>query len=142
MPTGNQRALARDNARQQAETKKALTVSPGLAAKIASAVVHASEMISPSGHHVDKDALRQACEDQEVKSWLKALGPLAPVLRNQGHSALRARDGSLERFDLHQGTTADLITKYSNKILELDGANMDQQEIPLLLAEFVRELRK
>jgi len=35
-----------------------------------------------------------------------------------------------------------LITKFSNRILELDGADMEQQEIPLILTEFVRELKK
>lgn len=37
---------------------------------------------------------------------------------------------------------ANLVTKYSNKILELDGADMEPGEIPLLLTEFSRELEK
>lgn len=37
---------------------------------------------------------------------------------------------------------AALICTYSNKIMELDGAEMDQQEIPLLLGEFLREAMK
>ena len=60
---------------------KALTLSPSLASKLASVVVHADEMLSPKGHHFDKAALLTACQDEEVQAWLKALGPLAPVKR-------------------------------------------------------------
>lgn len=133
--------MKKDMQRAQEEMKKALTLTPALAANLASVVVHAGELISPSGHHLDMDALNQACNDKDLQAWLKALGPLAPVLRRQGHSALRVRNGEIEKFDPHENKIAAAVTKYSNKILELDGANMEQQEIPLLLTEFVRELQ-
>ena len=54
-----------------------------LASKLASVVVHADEMLSPTGHHFDKTALEQACRDSEVRAWIKSLGPLAPVKRTK-----------------------------------------------------------
>ena len=61
--------------------KAALTLSPALASKIASAVIHAEEMISPSSHFFDRRALESVINDPEVRTWIKALGPLAPQKR-------------------------------------------------------------
>lgn len=58
-------------------------ISASLVSKLASVVVHADEMLSPSGHHFDKTALQQACRDPEVQAWLDSLGPLAPVKRTK-----------------------------------------------------------
>ncbi len=82
MTTGNQRALARDQKRYQSAMKAALTLSPSLASKIASVVVHADELLSSKGHIVDKAALETARNDPEVVAWIKALGVLAPLKRS------------------------------------------------------------
>lgn len=58
-----------------------LVLAPALAAKIASVVVHADEMLSAKGHHFDKAALDVALHDPDVQAWIKALGALAPVKR-------------------------------------------------------------
>lgn len=76
-----QKSVDRDIERTQKAMKAALTLTPGLASKIASVVVHADELLSPSGHHFDKTALEQVCRDPEVLAWIKALGVLAPVKR-------------------------------------------------------------
>jgi hypothetical protein len=60
---------------------KALALSASLASKLASIVVHADEMMSPLGQGCDRIALEQAINDPEVKEWINALGPLAPVKR-------------------------------------------------------------
>lgn len=76
-----QKAVRKDMDRAQEVMKKAMTLSPALASKLASVVVHSDEMLSPQGHYFDKAALLTACRDPEVQAWLKALGPLAPVKR-------------------------------------------------------------
>ena len=58
-----------------------LHLTPALASKIASVVVHADELLSPDGRHLDKIPLKQAMEDPEVRAWIKTLGALAPVKR-------------------------------------------------------------
>lgn len=61
-----------------------LTPSPALLCKLASIAVHSDEMLSPHGHHFDKQALQSAIGDTEVAAWLKqmtAMG-MAPVKRN------------------------------------------------------------
>lgn len=53
-----------------------------LGMKLASAVVHAQEMLSPGGHDVDKSALRTVVFDPEVEAWLATIDPvLLPVKR-------------------------------------------------------------
>jgi hypothetical protein len=81
MTTNAQRSVAASIRREQKRTKDALTLSPALASKLASVVVHAEEMFSTHGHYFDKLALEQALGDPEVLAWLKALGPLAPEKR-------------------------------------------------------------
>jgi len=61
-------------------------VSATLAAKLASVVVHADELLdsiitSPAAVEFDKVALATACRDPEVQAWLKSLGALAPQKR-------------------------------------------------------------
>jgi hypothetical protein len=42
---------------------------------------------------------------------------------------------------LEKAPAEDLVAKYSNKILELDGAeHLEQQEIPLILSEMLKEI--
>jgi len=58
-------------------------ISPALASKLASVVVHADEMLSPMGHGFDRTALEGALRDPEIVAWIKSLGPLAPVKRTK-----------------------------------------------------------
>lgn len=58
-----------------------LKPSLSLLCKLASIAVHADEMMSPSGHAMDKVALKSVVSDPEVKDWLKAMGPFVPVKR-------------------------------------------------------------
>lgn len=58
-----------------------LVLSPTLAAKLAAAVVHAEEMLSPTSHDFDRVALHGAVHDPEVQDWIQRCGPLAPVKR-------------------------------------------------------------
>ena len=58
-----------------------MKISIGLAAKLAAVVVHADEMLSPSGHDYDRTALEQCARDPEVQAWVRSLGPLAPKKR-------------------------------------------------------------
>lgn len=81
MTTGNQRALRKDAAREQAKQKAALTVPVVLAAKLVAIVVHTQELFGPQGHHFDREALKALLADEDVNAWVKALGVLAPVKR-------------------------------------------------------------
>ena len=47
---------------------------------LGSIAVHAEELLSPTGHRFDIDALR-SCFTPEVRSWIKAMGPFMPVKR-------------------------------------------------------------
>lgn len=66
------------------KTSDPLKPSIKLLVKLGSIAVHADEMISPSGHDVDKIALEQGLADQEVKDWVAAMTKMAmlPVKRN------------------------------------------------------------
>ena len=81
MTTKAQRAVRADMDRRDKAMKAAMMLTPALASKIASVVVHADELLSAEGHAFDKTALEQACCDLEVRAWIKSLGPLAPVKR-------------------------------------------------------------
>lgn len=57
-------------------------LTPALASKLASVVVHAEELLIPAKFHIfDVAALKSAVRDPEVQAWIMALGPLAPVKR-------------------------------------------------------------
>jgi hypothetical protein len=60
-----------------------LKPSPSLLCKVASVVVHAEEMLSPSGHDYDKQALISALQDPELKNWIQEMTKMgmAPVKR-------------------------------------------------------------
>jgi len=60
-----------------------LKPSPALLCKLASVAVHSDEMLSPTGHHLDKTALQSALTDPEVTAWIAAMVKLgmAPVKR-------------------------------------------------------------
>ena len=60
-----------------------LTPSPALLAKLGSIAVHAEEMLSPSGHVLDKAALESVMADPEVVEWVDAMRKMAmlPVKR-------------------------------------------------------------
>ena len=56
-------------------TKPSMTVL----VKIGSAMVHADEMLSPTGHDYDKIALQSLINDPEVQSWIAAITKLGFV---------------------------------------------------------------
>ena len=73
----------RSNMERNAQAK-AMVLSYGLASKLASVVVHATEMLDPVvGHGYDRIALEGALGDREVRQWIRDLGPLAPVPRSK-----------------------------------------------------------
>lgn len=59
-------------------------ISPTLAVKLGSAIVHADEAMSADGHAADESAFRSILADPEVSAWLAAMNELAllPVKRN------------------------------------------------------------
>jgi hypothetical protein len=65
------------------EKKDVLSPSPQLLIKLGSALVHADEFLSPSGHPVDRNAFDTVMKDSEVKEWIKGMAKLAllPVKR-------------------------------------------------------------
>lgn len=60
-----------------------LTPSVSVAIKLASAIVHAEEYMSPSGHPVDRDTFERLMLDPEVGAYMQALADnaLLPVKR-------------------------------------------------------------
>ena len=69
-------------------SEKRMSITVGLAVKLASIVVHADEYtdeaVNPAsrGHAFDLIALRQLIADDEVLHWIGKMGPLAPLKRN------------------------------------------------------------
>ena len=53
-----------------------LKPSPALLCKLGSILVHAEELLSPSGHPFDQQAMRTAW-DADVEQWMKAMRKLA-----------------------------------------------------------------
>jgi len=53
-----------------------------LLAKLGAIAVHADEATSDAGHQFDVASLRAILADEQVKQFLKYLGPLAPLKRN------------------------------------------------------------
>jgi len=58
-----------------------LKPSLSLLVKLSSIVVHAEELCSPKRHHFDLAAIKTLFDDEEVKQWIKSMGPFAPVKR-------------------------------------------------------------
>jgi hypothetical protein len=60
-----------------------LKPSPSLLCKLGSVIVHVDELLSPSGHVFDREALKTVLQDAEVQEWLNAMNRLAflPVKR-------------------------------------------------------------
>lgn len=54
-----------------------LKLSVGLASKLGSIVVHADEMLSPSGHDFDKITMIQLLRDSEVMDWITKMDKMA-----------------------------------------------------------------
>ena len=63
----------------------ALTPSPAVVVKMASAVVHFEEWLSPDGHEFDLAALKSILADPEIREWLKDMQGLGllPVKRKR-----------------------------------------------------------
>lgn len=57
--------------------------SAGLLAKLGSIAIHAEELLSPTGHVMDKAALESVLTDPEVTEWLDGMSAMAmlPVKR-------------------------------------------------------------
>lgn len=53
----------------------------GLLMKLGSIIVHTEEMLSPSGHPVDKAALQSLLDDVEVRQWIRHMGVYLPLKR-------------------------------------------------------------
>lgn len=56
-----------------------LKPSPALLSKLGSIVVHADELLSPTGHHFDRAAMQTCLQDAEVVAWLAAMQQMALV---------------------------------------------------------------
>ncbi len=54
-----------------------LKPSAALLVKLGSIIVHAEELMSPSGHEYDRLAMQTAMQDAEVQEWLKAMDSMA-----------------------------------------------------------------
>jgi hypothetical protein len=52
-----------------------------LLVKLGSIVVHAEELLSTDGRHVDLEAMRPLLADAEVQNWIKGMGALLPLKR-------------------------------------------------------------
>jgi len=50
--------------------------SEGLLVKLASAIVHAEEFMSPDGHPYDKNAFDSVLNDGELKAWMGRMNQL------------------------------------------------------------------
>jgi len=48
-----------------------------LLVKLGSIAVHVDEMLSPKGHHFDKEVIRSLLNDEEIKKWIKEMDRLA-----------------------------------------------------------------
>jgi hypothetical protein len=70
-------------ARESLETANWLTLTPALAVKIGSLIVHTDEYLSPGGHEYDGVAIKDLLSQDDVQAWLKSF-PLAmlPVKRS------------------------------------------------------------
>ena len=68
--------------RKEQEMNDPLKPSPALLCKLRSIIVHAEEFLSPTGHIVDREALRSAW-DSEVVEWMEQMRALAmlPIKR-------------------------------------------------------------
>lgn len=61
-----------------------LKPSVALLVKLGSIVVHADEMLGPSGHEYDKIAIQTALQDSELRAWIEQMTKMAmlPVKRH------------------------------------------------------------
>lgn len=60
-----------------------LSPSPGLLCKLASAIVHADELLSPHGHELDREAFIAVMGDAEVNAWIEAMSAAAMAPRKR-----------------------------------------------------------
>lgn len=63
--------------------KNALQPDPQLLCKLGSIIVHAEEMISPTGHGFDKIALQQLVADPAVAEWIAAMDSMAMLTKKR-----------------------------------------------------------
>ena len=62
-------------------TDSPLTPPLSVLVKLGSIAVHVDEMLSQKGHEFDRHAIQTLLDDEEVKQWIKAMGPFMPVKR-------------------------------------------------------------
>lgn len=86
-----------------------------------------------NARRAESDASILIYAEQAINAWKNA----AYVMADQRDQARKGNPA--KRLEIASDISA-LITKYSTKLLELDGANMDEGEVPLILIDFVREL--
>ncbi len=55
------------------------TITPTLAAKLSSVLIHAEEGFGPHGHPLDMEAIKALLKDPEVIEWLGRMKALALV---------------------------------------------------------------
>lgn len=58
-----------------------LTPSLPLLSKLGSIIVHLDEFLSAKSHPLDRIALEPLLRDEEVRTWIKAMGVYLPVKR-------------------------------------------------------------
>jgi len=68
-----------DGLREREGMSDPFNPSPALLAKLGSAIVHAEEMLFPTGHIFDKAALESVVADPEVQGWLDEMRKMAMV---------------------------------------------------------------
>lgn len=68
---------------KKTEPKTPNPFAPGLPllCKLGSALVHAEEFLSPTGHHLDIGTFQFLMTDPEVQQWLKSMKVYLPVKR-------------------------------------------------------------
>lgn len=69
-----------------------ISIPASLAAKLASVVVHASEIFSRRLSPADREELYLSINDSEVKRWLQSLGPLSPIANHSNWIRLLTED--------------------------------------------------
>lgn len=62
-------------------TRDPLRPTLPLLMKLGSIVVHAEEMLSPKGHHFDKETILSLLSDKQVQDWIKDMDVYMPVKR-------------------------------------------------------------
>jgi cystathionine beta-lyase family protein involved in aluminum resistance len=60
-----------------------LKPSPALLCKLGSLIVHADELLSPSGHPYDRTAFVEGLKDAEVTEWINQMHAMSMLPRKR-----------------------------------------------------------